>query len=225
MLGLPRAVSTWMTVPRLTPAAAASASMVIRRCWRKCADVAADGRGDVVGGLHEDSVPYFGVYCVALRGNMAVTYDALSCSVHFTARGSMSVPFALSSAVAYGFGDFAGGLAARQDSRCCASPRSRRWPGCRAACRRRSWAGGTSRRRRSGLGATRRRRWDERAAALHARAGGGADGARRAAVVGGRRGAAAGRGGARRGAAGAVAWLALVVALVAIALASAGSRG
>jgi len=34
MLGLPRADSTWMTVPRLTPDAAASASMVIRRCWR-----------------------------------------------------------------------------------------------------------------------------------------------------------------------------------------------
>ncbi len=34
MLGLPRAVSIWITVPRLTPAAAASASMVIRRCWR-----------------------------------------------------------------------------------------------------------------------------------------------------------------------------------------------
>jgi hypothetical protein len=34
MLGLPRADSTWITVPRLTPEAAASASMVIRRCWR-----------------------------------------------------------------------------------------------------------------------------------------------------------------------------------------------
>ena len=30
--GLPRAVSIWITVPRLTPEAAASASIVIRRC-------------------------------------------------------------------------------------------------------------------------------------------------------------------------------------------------
>jgi hypothetical protein len=35
MLGLPRAVSIWMTVPRLTPEAAASASIVMRRCWRR----------------------------------------------------------------------------------------------------------------------------------------------------------------------------------------------
>ena len=32
MDGFPRAVSIWITVPRLIPAAAASASIVIRRC-------------------------------------------------------------------------------------------------------------------------------------------------------------------------------------------------
>ena len=42
------------------------------------ADVAADGRRDVVRGLHEDSVPYFAVHLVALPGNLAVTYAALS---------------------------------------------------------------------------------------------------------------------------------------------------
>ena len=62
-------------------------------------------------------MPYFAVYSVALSGNAAVTYGLLFCTVHFAVRGSpMSVPFALSSAVAYGFGDFVGGMAARRTS-------------------------------------------------------------------------------------------------------------
>ena len=56
-------------------------------------------------------MPYFAVYCVALLGDRAVTYGPSSTSLYEV---SMSVPFALSSAVAYGAGDFAGGLAARR---------------------------------------------------------------------------------------------------------------
>ena len=62
MLGLPRAVSTWMTVPRLTPGRGGQRVDGHPALLAECADVAADGRGDVVGGLHEDSVPYFAVY-------------------------------------------------------------------------------------------------------------------------------------------------------------------
>ena len=106
------------------------------------------------------------------------------------------------------------------------SPRSRRWPGWWRCCRRRSWCRATSRRPRVGFGALAGRRRDERAAALHARAGGGPDGrsSRRCppwSAPGCRssRACSAGSGRARS------AWLALAVALVAIALASAGSRG
>src|SRR4029078_2544224 len=75
------------------------------------------GVGAVVARLHEDSVPDFAVYSVALSGNAAVKYGLLFCTVHFAVRCSpMSVSFALSSAVSYGFGAFVGGMAARRTS-------------------------------------------------------------------------------------------------------------
>jgi hypothetical protein len=67
MLGLPRAVSIWMTVPRLMPAAAARASMVIRRCWRRARTLrptaVATSSGDCMGTVCRttvDSPLYFG---------------------------------------------------------------------------------------------------------------------------------------------------------------------
>ncbi len=137
----------------------------------------------------------------------------------------MSVPFALSSAVAYGFGDFAGGLAARR------TPVLRVTAVAQVAGLAGAAAGGVPgagphlARPRSGSG-----RWPGvggmSGLLLYMR--GLAVGpmgvvAPLSAVVGAGLPLVAGVLGGERP--GAVGWLALVVALVAIALASAGSRG
>ena len=58
MDGLPRAVSIWITVPRLTPDAAASASIVIRRCWRRARTLRPTAVATASGDCIPSSVPY-----------------------------------------------------------------------------------------------------------------------------------------------------------------------